>query len=71
MKNLYEKETTWGVHSVTQGRGKYAGKFIYESRGWGGARGTFRVFDTLEEAIEAVDRATATISLSKEERVRF
>ena len=59
MKNeLYKKETTWGVHRVTAGYGKNAGKFIAESSGWGGARGYFRVFDSVDEAKSFVDSQT-------------
>ena len=54
-KELYCKETNWGVHTVTEGFGKYKGKFVAQSSGWGGARGYFRVFDTLEEAKGHVD----------------
>lgn len=49
-KELYKKETNWGEHIVTAGFGKYTGKFIAQSFGWGGARGYFKAFDSLEEA---------------------
>lgn len=68
-KVLYEKETNWGVHEVTEGFGKYKGKFIAQSNGWGGARGYFRVFDTEEEAKAHVDHQTRP--LPKEDIIRF
>jgi len=55
---LYKKETNWGVHRVTAGYGKNAGKFVAESSGWGGARGYFRTFDTIDEAKTYVDSQT-------------
>jgi len=64
-KALYRKETTWGAHTVTAGRGKYDGKFVAESYGWGGARGYFRVFDALEEATAHVDKQTEPLPESE------
>lgn len=60
-KAIYEQETTWGVHTVTEGCGKYAGKFIAQSRGHGGARGYFRVFDTADAATAHIDSQTRPI----------
>ena len=57
-KELYEIETSWGGHWVTEGFGKYTGKFVAQSRGAGGAEGYFKVFDTLDEAKNYVDQQT-------------
>jgi hypothetical protein len=62
---LYYKETNWGTHTVTEGYGKYAGMFVAQSQGWGGARGYFRVFGSLEEAKDYIDKQTAPASPSK------
>jgi len=68
-KPLYEKETNWGTHEVTEGFGKYTGKFVAQSRGWGGARGYFRIFETFEEAKAHVDRQTRP--LPKADIIKF
>jgi len=68
-KVLYEKETNWGVHQVTEGFGKYTGKFIAQSSGWGGARGYFKPCDSLKEAKAWVDRQTRP--LPKSDRISF
>ena len=68
-KILYEKETNWGYHWVSKGFGKYEGKFIAQSRGAGGAKGYFRVFDTEEEAKAHVEHSTRP--LPKDDIVPF
>lgn len=68
IKTLYSKETNWGEHTVTAGFGKHAGKFVAQSLGWGGARGYFRVFNTLKEAKSHVDHQTRKI---KSDPIRF
>ena len=68
-KDLYAKETNWGFHWVTEGFGKHEGKFIAQSRGAGGAKGYFKVCDTLEEAKAWVDRQTRP--LPKEDIISF
>lgn len=63
-KELYTKETNWGTHTVTAGYGKNTGKFVAQSFGHGGARGYFRVFDTLEQATAFVDDRTKPLPKS-------
>jgi len=55
-RELARFETTWGAHTIVPGRGKNAGKFVAESRGWGGKRGYWHAFDSLEEARDYVAR---------------
>jgi len=69
-EELHVKETAWGTHWVSEGFGKYTGKFIAQSRGSGGAPGYFTVKDTLEEAKAVVDRETAPI-INDEPPIKF
>lgn len=69
-KELYVKETNWGTHWVSEGFGKHDGKFIAQSRGAGGARGYFEVFDSLAEATAFVDRRTIPI-VNDEPPIKF
>jgi len=71
-RELYERETNWGVHTVTEGFGKHTGKFIAESRGWGGKAGYFKVCETEQEARDYVDSQTRPLApLPPEEQIRF
>lgn len=58
-KTLYRKETNFKVYEISPGYGKYKGKFVAECRGWGGGRSWLEAFDSLDEAIEFIEKRSA------------